>query len=223
VRLEGLVTAALLSALVACGGTAEEPGPDAAPAPQLDRGTPGAVRGSFQLTYYYVTAAEDFTGAADTPLYDDRTCAVIDRVPARFAAALEQEGTGRLADGRVITSAACGCGRGACYHEVDADHPWGEGVHDRALVPFRTIAVDRGVIAYGTHLYIEELDGAVMPGDAPWGGFVHDGCVIADDTGPRITGAHVDLFSAVHAGYVALDGQLGVDRVTIHDGGTRCP
>ena len=33
-----------------------------------------------------------------------------------------------------------------------------------------------------------------MPGRAPWGGFVHDGCVVADDTGGGIDGNRLDLF-----------------------------
>lgn len=224
VRPGGLVIAALVSVLVACGGAPDDVAPDAAPAiaPTAPRGAPGDALGSFQLTYYYVSAAEEVDGAPDTAIRDE-SCAVIARVPARFASALEREGTGRLADGRVITSASCACGRGACYHEVDPQHPWGEGVRDHALVPFRTVAVDRAVIPYGTRLYIEELDGAVMPGDPPWGGFVHDGCVTADDTGDRIRGAHVDLFSALRSGYVALDAELGTDHVTIRAAGDRCP
>lgn len=225
VRLGGLVIATLVSTLAACGGAdSGDAFPDAAPAvaPVIERGAPGDALGSFQLTYYYVSTADELAGPADTAIRDE-SCAVIARVPARFASALELEGTGRLADGRVVTSAACACGRGACYHEVDAQHPWGEGVRDHALVPFRTVAVDRAVIPFGTRLYIAELDGVVMPGDPPWGGFVHDGCVTADDTGDRIHGAHVDLFSAVKSGYLALDGQLGLDHVTIRAAGSRCP
>jgi 3D (Asp-Asp-Asp) domain-containing protein len=106
---------------------------------------------------------------------------------------------------------------------VDAQHPWGYGVQDKALVPFRSIAVDPSVIPYGSHLYIRELDGVTMPGDPSYGGFVHDGCVSADDTGGDIIGMHVDFFAALEANYTTLDGQLGLTQVTVANGGSRCP
>ncbi|HTJ41623.1 MAG TPA: 3D domain-containing protein [Kofleriaceae bacterium] len=214
--------AAVAIALAACGGAAEDVAPDATIEVPALRGAPGAIRGSFELTYYWMSAEADFTAPADTAIYDEHG-AVLDRVPAKFASALELEGTGRLHDGRTINRADACAGRRVCYHAVDAAHPWGEGVQDRALVPFRTIAVDRTQIAYGTKLYVAELDGVLMPGDPPWGGFVHDGCVVAGDTGARITGAHVDLFAAVKSGYVELDGRLGLRRVTLRDAGARCP
>ena len=68
-----------------------------------------------------------------------------------------------------------------------------------------------------------QIDGVMMPGDAPWGDFVHDGCVSADDTGGGIIGMHVDFFAALREHYVALDGQLGLTDVTLHEGGARCP
>jgi 3D (Asp-Asp-Asp) domain-containing protein len=105
---------------------------------------------------------------------------------------------------------------------ADAKHPWGYGAQGRALVPFRSIAVDTSVIAIGTPLYIAELDGVTMPGDAPWGQFVHDGCVVADDVGGGINGKHVDFFSALKQYYSTLDGQLGITSVTVHEGGDRC-
>ena len=224
------MTIAPAIAATACGSPAGG-GPDAGPdgtaaaidGRLADAAPPGASRGSFELTYYWVTAEGDFTGAADTSIFDPG-CAVLATVPAAFASSLDVEGTGRLADGTVINvSGACGCGRSPCYQPVDAQHPWGYGVQDRALVPFRTVAVDPSVIPYGTGLYLEELDGVTMPGDPPWGGFVHDGCVIAGDTGGGIIGMHVDFFSALKSGYEALDGQLGLTHVTVHDGGARCP
>jgi len=33
-----------------------------------------------------------------------------------------------------------------------------------------------------------------MPGRAPYGGWKHDGCVVADDTGGGIRGKQLDLF-----------------------------
>jgi len=211
---------------VACGdGSAAHP--DAAPAAvdathAFDAALPGASLGSFQLTYYWVTAEDDFTGTPDTNLYDTG-CSVLDTVPAAFASSLDVEGTGRLADGRVINvSGACGCARTPCYEPVDAQHPWGYGVQGRALVPFRTVAVDSSVIPYGSGLYIEELDGVAMPGAAPWGDFVHDGCVVAGDTGGGIVGMHVDFFAAEKSAYVTLDGQLNLTHVTVHAGGARC-
>ena len=48
-----------------------------------------------------------------------------------------------------------------------------------------------------------------MPGRAPWGGYVHDGCVVADDTGGGIDGHQLDLFVGRHAYFLGLSGQEG--------------
>jgi hypothetical protein len=60
-----------------------------------------------------------------------------------------------------------------------------------------------------------------MPGGL--GGFVHDGCVSADDTGGHILGMHIDFFSALRSYYLVLDGDLQLNDVTIYQGGARCP
>jgi 3D (Asp-Asp-Asp) domain-containing protein len=223
----GVRGTAILVLIAACGGGGGDgDSPDAATiADAVPRPEPGPSLGPFELTYYWVTAEDEFSGAADTAIYDeDASCAVLAMVPAEFADSLDLEGTGRLADGRVINvDGSCSCPRSPCYFEVDVDHPWGYGVQNRALEPYRSFAVDRDVIEYGTPLWVVELDGVAVPGDPPWGGFVHDGCVIAADTGGSIIGAHVDWFVGLRASYQALDGALGLDEVTVHDGGARCP
>lgn len=215
-----------LSAVVATAacGSASDTGPDAAIDAAIDaRPPPGAARGTFDLTYYWVTAEADFPGPAEVSLYEPG-CTVLARVSAAFASSLDLEGTGRLVDDRLINvTSNCGCARSPCYQETDAEHPWGLGVQDRALVPYRSLAVDRTVIPYGTTLYVEELDGVTMPGDPPWGGFVHDGCLQAADTGGAIVGQHLDWFVGLRASYRTLDGALGLAQVTAFDGGARCP
>lgn len=116
---------------------------------------------------------------------------------------------------------ACGCGAGHCFFEVDAQYPWGYGVENRALVPYRSLAVDTGVLTIGNAYYIAELDGVHVPGDAPWDDFVHDGCVVADDIGGAINGAHIDFFAALQSSYLALDPILG-GTITLHEVGDRC-
>lgn len=185
-------------------------------------GDPGAALGSFEFTYYWVTEESAFGGSDNVSLYDS-SCNVLSKVPQGFADAIKLEGTGRLTDGRVLNYwGSCDCSSAPCYFEVDETHPWGHGVQNRALTPFRSVAVDKDVVAYGTKLYIEELDGVQMPGEAPWGGFVHDGCVSADDTGSAINGKHLDFFSARKPDYLSLNAVLGVSHVTVREGGDRC-
>ena len=226
--MRSLVLTALVFA-AACGGgvSAAEPPMDAAAAADIDAPPPpppGAARGIFELTYYWVTAESDFTGTATEPIYDDR-CTVLATVPPEFARSLRLEGTGRLVDGRVVnTDGACGCPRSPCFAEVDRDHAWGYGVQDRALVPYRSVAVDRKVVPIGTKLWVAELDGVAMPGDPPWGGFVHDGCVVATDVGGGIDGAQLDWFVGLRSSYRSLDVALtDLAKITVHDGGARCP
>jgi len=223
-----LVAGLALGALAACGGGGDDAA-EADGATAIDAGVdaprpePGAARGSFQLTYYWVTAEEDYPGTASEDLYDD-ACTLLATVTPAFASSLDLEGTGRLLDGRLLNVAGnCGCARSPCFVVAGPMYPWGIGVQNRALEPYRSVAVDRTVIPYGTHLWIAELDGVPVPGEAPWGDFVHDGCVIAADTGGGIVGQHVDWFVGLRGSYRTLDAALGLDTITVHDGGARCP
>jgi 3D (Asp-Asp-Asp) domain-containing protein len=182
----------------------------------------GASLGAFKRTNYWLTLETDFPGTADTAIYDP-SCAVVATVSADFATSLDREGTGKLLDGRVLNYFdTCKCPRSPCFAAVGPDHPWGKGVENRALQPYRSLAVDKAVIAYGTALWIPDLDGVTMPGEPPWGGFVHDGCVQAVDTGEAIVGLHVDWFVGLRASYQALDDRLA-DTAILRAGGTRCP
>jgi 3D (Asp-Asp-Asp) domain-containing protein len=203
------------------GPVATPDGPVATP--DAGGGGPGPLLGTFKLTYYYVANEADYSGAKDTSLYEP-TCDVLAVVPAAFAHDVIIEGTGALDDGRVFNYAgSCSCALSPCFRFVDAQHPWGNGAGGRALVPFRSVAVDRTVLTIGQHYYVAELDGVTMPGDPPTGGFVHDGCVSADDTGGAIIGMHIDFFSALRAYYLTLDRELNLNNVTIYEGGDRCP
>ena len=138
-------------------------------------------------------------------LYDGSGCAPVAEVSRSFAAEIRMQGTGRLRDGRILNIwGDCACERSPCFRVTGRQ--WGSAGNGRALQPFRTVAVDPKLIRMGTLLYIEALDGRRMPGKAPWGGFVHDGCVAADDTGGGIDGHQIDLFVGRRAYYRSLAG-----------------
>jgi 3D (Asp-Asp-Asp) domain-containing protein len=196
--------------------------------------SPGRRLGAFALTRYYVVDEAKFakreepvlasiTGGQVT-IYDDRRCEAIATLPRRFVRELDMEGTGRLRDGRTInvSKERCGCARSPCYRVTGADARWGLSARGEPLEPFRTVAVDPDVIALGTRLYIAELDGLTMPGPAPWGGFVHDGCVIATDVGGRIRGRHVDFFVGRQVHKKAFDARWKLERVTVYRAEDRC-
>jgi 3D (Asp-Asp-Asp) domain-containing protein len=191
--------------------------------PDARTAEPGESLGTFELTYYWVAFEGDHGGGDDTSLFDPG-CALLATVSSEFADAIALEGTGRLLDGRLLNVAGgCDCDTSPCYIEADADHPWGYGVQNRALVPFRSLAVDRDVIEYGTGLYLPALDGLTVPGEAPWGDFAHDGCAVAADTGGAIVGMHIDFFVGIRDAYLTLDGELGLSETEVRDGGERCP
>ena len=102
------------------------------------------------------------------------------------------------------------------YYWVTPDNP-GIGVKDDPLVPYVSVAIDPTVIPMGSHLYLRELDGVLLPGGAR-----SDGCVIAADVGGRIKGLRIDWFVGERAHYDELDARLELTHVTIHDGGARC-
>jgi 3D (Asp-Asp-Asp) domain-containing protein len=177
--------------------------------------------GRFRFTYYWV-AEERSRKSARTPLYNSR-CRRIATVNKRFAKRLIMEGTGRLLDGRMLNiGGACKCPTSPCVVVLDQKHPWGAGSASRALAPFRSVAVDPRKIRIGRWLYIPELDGLTVPGVPPNGGFVHDGCVVADDQGHGVRGRKLDFFAARKANYTAFHRRNRLNVVTVHDGTERC-
>ncbi|MBC8071617.1 MAG: DUF882 domain-containing protein [Deltaproteobacteria bacterium] len=198
---------------------AREQGGDAGNWQDDDRGA-GASLGTFEFTYYWVASEASYAGSLNTSVYNT-SCTKIATVRSAFWSALKLEGTGRTISDQLLNYVgSCGCARSPCFKELGDDKPWGEGVQSRALEPFRSIAVDKDVIPYGSWMYIPELDGETMPGEG--GGFVHDGCVLAADTGSAINDQHIDFFVGLKPNYLALIDELGLESVTVREGGTAC-
>ena len=207
--------------------------------------------GQFTITFYYVigedevtarpmVAANDNRGNPDTDdeseltaitpdlvtLYDGGgACEPIAEVSKEFATQLALQGTGKLHDGRVLNIwGACNCRHSPCFKVTHAQ--WGTAGSGKPLQPFRTVAVDPKVVKLGSLLYVPLLEGRTMPGREPWGGYVHDGCVVADDTGGHISGNRIDLFVGRKAYFLGISGSGGshawARHVPVFDGTGIC-
>jgi len=211
--------------------------------------------GKFDITFYYVIGEEEVakmaakkaaandnqvvdeaggeaeeTLAAVTPpelitIYEPKACAPIADVTHDFLAQLELQGTGKLRDGRVLNIwGGCPCEKKPCFKVTE--NQWGTAGSGKPLQPFRTVAVDRRVIKLGSLLYVPLLEGRTMPGRGPWGGFVHDGCVVAEDTGGGINGHQLDLFVGRKGYFLGLSGSAGshawARHVPVYDGTKIC-
>lgn len=196
---------------------------DLRPLPSGDLGfSEGTLLQLVKLTYYWITSQDDYAGADDTILCDG-SAQTIATVPLAFANSLRLEGTGRLSDGRLLnvgSSCACPSGMTTCYVVLDqTKFPFGLGVQSRPLRPYRSVAVDKAIIAIGTPLYVPAFDGLDTPGDY---GFLHDGCVIAEDVGGGIDGAHIDFFVAEKKNYQTLSSTIALNEVDLFVNPTRC-
>lgn len=158
-------------------------------------------------------------------LYESDGCTPIADVSHEFATQLAIQGTGKLRDGRVLNIwGRCSCDHSPCF-KVTANQ-WGTAGSGKPLQPFRTVAVDPRVIPLGSLLYVPLLEGRTMPGRPPWGGFVHDGCVVADDTGGHIDGNRLDLFVGRKGYFLGLSGSgsshAWARHVPVYDGSKIC-
>ncbi|MBL4686357.1 MAG: hypothetical protein JKY37_17315 [Nannocystaceae bacterium] len=214
----------LFATIFAASGCAEDlggrDGGAVGPVAEHGAGDHGSFIANHQFTYYWVSNAADFPGANDTAV-KTASCSTIATVPGAFASALKLEGTGRLPDGRIVNyDKSCGCSSNGCYVVAGDDFPWGIGVQNRPLQPMRSIAVDKKYIGYGEWVYAPELDGYTVP-NGPWGSFVHDGCLRADDTGSAIKKWHIDFFAGYKSAYEEMRGDFGA-KIKLYRGGSRC-
>jgi 3D (Asp-Asp-Asp) domain-containing protein len=193
-RWPDLLLVALLAA--ASGGEPEKkPGPAEEKLPASDKNAAccGYPLGEFRLTFYWIAVESDsLLDDSNTMLYTQRGFP-LGLFPEKFVADVSLEGTGLLADGRVVNyDGACAYGTGRCFDTLPAgEFPFGRGVQGRALLPFRSVAVDPRIIPIGEAIYLPELDGIELPD-----GSLHDGCVRADDQGGGIKERKMDFFVA---------------------------
>ena len=158
-------------------------------------------------------------------VYAKANCEPIAEVTREFSHQLNIQGTGKLKDGRVLNvSGHCGCTNSPCFKVIEQQ--WGTAGNGRSLQPFRTVAVDPKLIKLGSLLYVPLLEGRTMPGRSPWGGFVHDGCVVADDTGGGIKDKQLDLFVGKKGWFLGMSGRGGshawARHVPVYDGAKLC-
>lgn len=188
--------------------------------PEMPKADLDKPLGQFDMTYYWI-AKEPKKGKRTQKLVD-RKCKKIAKVTKGFKKRLTLEGTGKLQDGRLVTTAGgCKCG-GPCFWVATKKFQWGAGVAQRPLSPFRSIAVDPKLVSIGQTIYVAELDGLTMPGAAPVGGFVHDGCVVADDRGGGVRGKQIDFFAAKRSHYRSFFKRHKINTVSVYEGGDRC-
>lgn len=245
-RIAGIAPVLALGSALSCSGPkvekAKEEPATVVPARSAETDEPKPL-GQFDVTFYYVIGEDEVRVANKKPandngtelaaiapaetvtIYEPRACKPIADVTKEFAAQLELQGTGKLRDGRVLNIwGACPCDRKPCFKVTE--NRWGTAGTGKPLQPFRTVAVDRTVVKLGSLLYIPILEGRTMPGRPPWGGFVHDGCVVADDTGGGITGKQLDLFVGRKAYFFGLSEARGshawARHIPVYDGSKLC-
>jgi len=179
------------------------------------------------LRFYWLAREEDFDepdeidyGDVDALDVYDRRGFYVGTFSEKFIWHLHMEGSGLLADGRVINYAgACKYGTGTCYQLLDPkEYPFGRGARRRTLTPFKSVAVDPRIVPLGEPLYVPEFDGLRLPD-----GTVHDGCVRADDTGGGIKVHKLDFFVVSYGNFRTLLQEVwGVNWVTPYLEAPRC-
>ncbi len=154
-------------------------------------GYPVGLKEDFRLSFYWLAYESEYASLPyNTDVYTKQGF-FIGRFPSAFVFELKLEGSGILADGRVLNyDGECSYGMGTCFKTLaNDDHPLGAGVQGRRLEAFRSIAVDPRYIPIGATVYVPELVGIPLPD-----GTRHDGCLRADDQGGAIKQHKLDFF-----------------------------
>jgi 3D (Asp-Asp-Asp) domain-containing protein len=157
-----------------------------------------------RASLYYTALESDYPPGSDIA-FRSRTGAVLHRGSQSFFDKAAIEGSAKLNDGRVINVDGT----------VDNERRWtvipqafGLDALGCALIPFRSAAVDRNVVALRTQLYLPETVGMRLPTGA-----VHDGLWYAVDVGSGIRGDRIDLFLGAGKATMAIPRNHGLGHL----------
>ncbi|MDP3278922.1 MAG: 3D domain-containing protein [Deltaproteobacteria bacterium] len=166
--------------------------------------------GRWQLTQYWIAQESAALHDLHAAIIRGRTGHALAWACPRFVTNLTMEGTGLTWDNRLLNWDGRVNGQ-ACFVEVDrGTYPYGIGVMGYALVPYRSLAVDRRFISIGHTVELADIAGFPLPD-----GSRHDGCFVAVDGGGAIVGHHIDMFVPSEGDYQRLNRQ-GWIRPYIH-------
>lgn len=163
---------------------------------QVRESSRGVDAGLHRLTVYWLAQEkrEDRYRRRTVRLIHRKSGRLVARVSRRFARDLLMQGTGKLYR-RSLVQYAGRCGRMSrlkCMKVRKLNrrkYPMSVGAMGRALVPFRSLAVDSRKIPLGSSVYIPLLGRLLRKR-----GYRHDGCFVAHDRGGRIRGSKIDVF-----------------------------
>ncbi|KAJ9077750.1 hypothetical protein DSO57_1013822 [Entomophthora muscae] len=150
--------------------------------------------GQVRLTYYWMAIESEFPedNEQTTDLESCSSGETIKQVSTEYYETIKLEGSGQLTTGELVNCENQEC---TCFEVVDGG---AKGNRDNPLQPYVSVAS----IGFpsGTKIYVEKLDGVILPS-----GLTHNGCVIVDDTGHDLDIAHIDMFVVSHQNYEAMD------------------
>jgi len=144
--------------------------------------------GRYQVTYYWIAREDDrYAGQLrDETLLDANGCELA-RVSRAFRRALDMEGTGELADGRIVNVAER-TASGWRYVDLGVSG-WGLGAGDVPLLPFRSVAADPERLPRGSRIHVPAFADLILPS-----GDQHGGRFVVDDVGSAIRARRLDVF-----------------------------
>jgi 3D (Asp-Asp-Asp) domain-containing protein len=159
--------------------------------PSLDDLPPNLKKvGDLKPTFYWVALETNDGLPKENPLLDINGD-VIAKVSAKFLAGIRMEGTGRLLDGRIVNFHVRTNGE-IRWRVCPPSAPYGYGLENYVLKPFRSVAVDPNVVPIPSRVYIPAAKGIPLPD-----GSVHDGYFEAVDIGEAIQNQRIDVFTAM--------------------------
>ncbi len=156
--------------------------------------------GTFSLQTYSVPFEGDYPGDPDTPLPSCGAGEPVATVPADFVTAMEAATVGKLLDGRIVIPA------GGCY-DVSATE-WGAGTQGRPRAIYRSAAAHPSDVAIDRWIWIPQMDGVTLPGDADG---VHDGCVRLDDERDDVESRWFSIFIGLQSRREEVEALLGAE------------